>query len=370
MSIHVAPELLGRVFFVPKSIVDEHLAYVNGQQLKVLLYVLRHTGEDLEVQDLAGGLAMSAADVSDALQYWLTTGVLVRDEAPEGVSVHPATPPAATGGPVPYTRGGSTPGAGNTASPAPAPAGRTSPAQPLLDVPDIVPTYETVAARLLEDPALKAMFQEVQALMGKTIGYDTQAKFIMMHDTYGLPPEVILTIVDFSVKKGKGIGYMCKVGKNWAEEGVTTLEAANEKLEKIANTDRAWAEFTGLFTKDAPKATDSRMAFLRKWRFTFGQSNELIYHAYETMVEAIDKVNFNYMDKILTRWNEEGLRTPQEVLAAEKGEAPAAGKAGRGTSPKGKKNTKIAGNHTASYDSEAYREKAQGPIQYKRKGEE
>lgn len=227
-----------------------------------------------------------------------------------------------------------------------------------------------MAARLLEDPALKAMFQEVQALMGKTIGYDTQAKFIMMHDTYGLPPEVILTIVDYSVKKGKGIGYMCKVGKNWAEEGVTTLEDANEKLEKIANTDRAWAEFTGLFSKDAPKATDNRLAYVRKWRFTFGQSSELIYHAYETMVEAIDKVNFNYMDKILTRWNEEGLRTPQEVLAAEKGEAPAAGKAARGTSPKGKRNTKIAGNHTASYDSDAYREKAQGPIQYKRKGEE
>ena len=356
MSIRVAPELLGRVFFVPKAIVDEHLAYVTGQQLKVLLYVLRHTGEDLEVGDLAGGLAMSAADVSDALQYWLTTGVLVRD----GESESAAQTPSANG-PQPYRRKGES-GAGKTAQPA-------EPKQ-LLDVPDIVPTYETVAARLVEDPELKAMFQEVQALMGKTIGYDTQAKFIMMHDTYGLPPEVILTIVDYSVKKGKGIGYMCKVGKNWAEEGVTTLEDANEKLEKIANTDRAWAEFTGLFSKDAPKATDNRLAYVRKWRFTFGQSSELIYHAYETMVEAIDKVNFNYMDKILTRWNEEGLRTPQDVLAAEKGEAPAAGKAGRGTSPKGKKNTKIAGNHTASYDSEAYREKAQGPIQYKRKGEE
>ena len=177
MSIRVAPELLGRVFFVPKSIVDEHLAYVNGQQLKVLLqqlkvllYVLRHTGEDLEVQDLAGGLAMSAADVSDALQYWLTTGVLQRDDVPGGVTVQPATPPAASG-PVPYTRGG-TARAGTT-SPAPATPQRTA-QQPLLDVPDIVPTYETVAARLLEDPALKAMFQEVQALMGKTIGYDTQ----------------------------------------------------------------------------------------------------------------------------------------------------------------------------------------------------
>lgn len=355
MSIRVAPELLGRVFFVPKAIVDEHLAYVNGQQLKVLLYVLRHTGEDLEVSDLAGGLRMSAADVSDALQYWLTTGVLQQDGEPAAT-----TKPAANGGPVPYTRGGNTSGTQ-------APAKKTA-QQPLLDVPDIVPTYETVAARLLEDPALKAMFQEVQALMGKTIGYDTQAKFIMMHDTYGLPPEVILTIVDYSVKKGKGIGYMCKVGKNWAEEGVMTLEDANEKLEKIANTDRAWSEFTGLFTKDPPKATDNRLAFVRKWRFTFGQSSELIYYAYETMVEAIDKVNFNYMDKILTRWNEEGLRTPQDVLQAEKGEAPAAGKAGKGTSPK--RNSKIAGNHKASYDSDKYREKAQGPIAYKRKGEE
>lgn len=362
MSIHVAPELLGRVFFVPKSIVDEHLAYVTGQQLKVLLFVLRHTGEDLEVSDLAGGLHMSAADVSDALQYWLMTGVLQQDGEPAPVA-QPATPPATNGGPVPYTRGG----AGAQAATPPAPAKKPA-QQPLLDVPDIVPTYETVAARLLEDPALKAMFQEVQALMGKTIGYDTQAKFIMMHDTYGLPPEVILTIVDYSVKKGKGIGYMCKIGKNWAEEGVTTLEDANEKLEKIANTDRAWSEFTGLFTKDPPKATDNRLAFVRKWRFTFGQSSELIYYAYETMVEAIDKVNFNYMDKILTRWNEEGLRTPQDVLQAEKGEVPSAGKAGRGTSPK--RNSKIAGNHKASYDSDKYREKAQGPIQYKRKGEE
>ncbi len=341
MSIRVAPELLGRVFFVPKAIVDEHLAYVTGQQLKVLLYVLRHTGEDLEVGDLAGGLAMSAADVSDALQYWFTTGVLVRDGEAESAAKTPSA-----NGPQPYRRKSANGAGGTTPQPA-------EPKQ-LLDVPDIVPTYETVAARL--------------ALMGKTIGYDTQAKFIMMHDTYGLPPEVILTIVDYSVKKGKGIGYMCKVGKNWAEEGVTTLEDANEKLEKIANTDRAWAEFTGLFSKDPPKATDNRLAFVRKWRFTFGQSSELIYYAYETMVEAIDKVNFNYMDKILTRWNEEGLRTPQDVLAAEKGEAPAAGKAGRGASPK--RNSKIAGNHKASYDSDKYREKAQGPIEYKRKGEE
>lgn len=346
MSIRIAPEQLGRVFFVPKTIVDEHLAYANGQQLKVLLYVLRHAGEDLEVKDLAGGLRMSEADVSDALQYWLTTGVLIRDGEPAPAA--PSNTPAAAKGKA-----------------AGAPAQKQ-----LLDVPDIVPTYETVAARLLEDPELKAMFQEVQARMGKTIGYDTQAKLIMMRDAYGLPPEVILTIVEYSVSRGKGVGYMCKMGKNWAEEGVTSLEDAMEKLEKLAATDRVWTEFTSLFSGDAPKPTEQRKALVRKWRCTYGQTPELIYYAYETMIEAIDKVNFNYMDKMLTRWNEEGLRTPQDVLQAKSGGTPGGGaKPQSGASPKKRK--KLAGdNHKASYDSEAYREKAQGPIAYKRKGEE
>ena len=328
MSIRVSPEAWGQVFAVPSSVVDEHIRMANGQQLKVLLFVLRHSGEDLEVADLSAALGMPEADVSDAMQYWMTTGFLTRSDLPAATS--------------------------RSIAPKPQP-------QQLLEVPDIVPTYETVAARLLEDESLKGLFRECQTRMGKTIGYDTQAKLLMMHDTYGLTPEVILTIVEYSVQKGKGVGYMCKVGKNWAEEGVTTLEDAMEKLEQLARTDRAWQEFTALFSANAPKQTNSRLALMKKWRFTYGQSPELIFYAYETTVEAIDKVNFNYMDKMLTRWNEENLRTPQEVMKAEKSGAAKKAPAGRG------KGRGVQNNHTASYDSEAYKKKANGPIEYKRK---
>lgn len=345
MSIRVAPAAWGKVFVVPSSVVEEHLRFASGQQLKVLLYVLAQGGVDLELRDIAEGLGMPEGEVSDAMQYWVATGYLLRDEG----DTTPPPPPAKQ-----------------------APVHREPKKEPLLDVPDIVPTYETVAARLLEDPSLKQMFQEVQALMGKTIGYDTQAKFIMMHDSYGLPPEVILTIVEYATKQGKGVGYICKVGKNWAEEGVTTLEDAMEKLEKLASTDKVWSEFTGLFSGNAPKPTDQRKALLRKWRCTFGQTPELIYYAYETMIEAIDKVNFNYMDKILTRWNEEGLRTPQDVLQAGKTAAPTGNSGGTKAGTPRKNGRKPMDNHKASYDSDAYREKAQGPIEYKRKkkGEE
>ncbi|MBQ8062626.1 MAG: DnaD domain protein [Clostridia bacterium] len=339
MKIQVAPAAWGKVFAVPSSVVEEHLRFASGQQLKVLLYVLAQGGEALELRDIAEGLGMPESEVSDAMQYWVATGYLERDGAEA-----PTPAPKQT----PVNRGGKT--------------------EPLLEVPDIVPTYETVAARLLEDPELKAMFQEVQALMGKTIGYDTQAKFIMMHDSYGLPPEVILTIVEYATRQGKGVGYICKVGKNWAEDGVTTLEDAMEKLEKLASTDKVWSEFRAQFSSgEAPKATDQRKALLRKWRCTYGQTPELIYYAYETMVEAIDKVNFNYMDKILTRWNEEGLRTPQDVMQAGKTVAPAASGGGTKTGTSRTKPRGAVDHHKASYDSDAYREKAQGPIEYKRK---
>lgn len=353
MSIRVAPAAWGQVFALPTGVVDEHLSFVTGQQLKVLLYVLRHNGEELEVQTIADGLAMPAAEVSDAMQYWISTGFLERDDVPAAAPASPA--PAKTQ-------------ATEKKSQSP-----TKEKTELLEVPDIVPTYETVAARLLEDPSLKALFQEVQARLGKTIGYDTQAKLLMMHDTYGLPPEVILTIVEYCAGKGKGISYMCKMGKNWAEEGVLTLEDAMEKLEHLSNTDKAWSEFLSAFPGNAPRPTEQRLAFVRKWRRTFGQSPELIYYAYERTIDAIDKVNFAYTDKILTRWQEENWRTPQEVLQGEKGEAP---KAGGNTGNGGAARTGKAGtsrkprngdNHKASYDSDAYREKAQGPIAYKRK---
>ncbi|MBO4383566.1 MAG: DnaD domain protein, partial [Clostridia bacterium] len=269
------------------------------------------------------------------MQYWMSTGYLIRSDLPAATNTSPKK--------------------------------NAGPPKQLLDIPDIKPTYETVAARLLEDETLKAMFQEVQALMGRTIGYSDQAQFIMMHDAYGLPPEVILTIVEYSMKRGKGVAYMCKVGKNWAEEGICTLEDAMDKLEQLARTDRAWTEFTSQFSTKPPKQTDARLALVRKWRFTYGQSAELIYYADETTVEAIDKVNFNYMDKMLTRWNEENLRTPQDVLQAEKpGKAAPAARGGKRPA-KGKA---AQNNHTASYDSEAYKQKANGPIEYRRKKKE
>lgn len=319
MGYKLNPDLWNSVLVVPTSVVDEHLRRVSGQQLKALLYLLRWNGQSPSTEQMAKDIGLSVEDTKDALSYWVETGYLYQD------------------------------------GDAPAPLTTAKEEVPLTDIPDVAPTHETVAARILESPEIKELFNEAQLRLGKTIGYDTQAKLLMMIDSYGLPPEVILTIIEYSVSHGKNsIAYICKVGKNWAEDGIDTLEAAEERLRSLDQAEKLWKDFASQFAVDAPKATTSRVNFLKKWRLTWQQSNDLIFYAYEQMINNINKINFNYLDKILENWYSHGWQTPQDVLQQEKPGKPEVSR-------------KTASQKTVSYDSDAYKKKARGPIEYKRR---
>lgn len=324
MGVKVNPAAFGSIFAVPSVIVDEHIKLAGGQQLKVLLFVLRHNNEEMDDNKIAEGVGMTAADVRDALSYWFQVGILTRDnDEPKPIVINSA-------------------GSQKTEN--------------LRELPDIAPTYEQVAARALEDSSLKALFAEVQLKLGRTIGYGDQAKLIMMHDDYGLPVEVILTIVEYSVRNGKtSMSYISKMAKDWGENEINTLEAADEKLRELRSDERLWKKFSGMFSVDPPKYTAVRFSYLKKWTHEYKQSLELIFYAYEITLEKINAVNFKYTDKMLEAWKKDGLRTPQEVMRA---------------NAKRKDNlasgTKASPKQT-SYDSDKVRQRAQGPIEYKRR---
>ncbi len=68
------------VFAVPSEIVDKHIKLAGAAQLKVILWFLRHAGENFTVEDIAESLSMQNADVRDSLQYWVETGVISMNE--------------------------------------------------------------------------------------------------------------------------------------------------------------------------------------------------------------------------------------------------------------------------------------------------
>lgn len=64
------------VFAVPSAVVDQHLKLAGSAQLKVLLWLLRHAGEDTGMEALAKAVGLSRMDAADALQYWVEVGIL------------------------------------------------------------------------------------------------------------------------------------------------------------------------------------------------------------------------------------------------------------------------------------------------------
>ena len=66
----------GSIFPVPNSVVDEDIKLATENQLKVLLYVLRHNGDTLTEEILSDKLGINSDDVTDALNFWVSREVL------------------------------------------------------------------------------------------------------------------------------------------------------------------------------------------------------------------------------------------------------------------------------------------------------
>ena len=79
MSVTINLGAWRSVFAVPSQIVDEGLKYSDGVKLKVLLYVLRHAGEELEYKSISQGTGVNVTDIPEALDYWVSLGVLQKD---------------------------------------------------------------------------------------------------------------------------------------------------------------------------------------------------------------------------------------------------------------------------------------------------
>lgn len=272
---------------VPSS-VAEYLKLAGAEHLRAIIWMCANLGKDIEDSTAAAQLGMSERDLSDALYFWASKGVLISDETEE----------------VPV--------------PAPAEEQPKEPEKPqLASIPVVKPTMAQIAARSEEDPEITGMFSEVQKILGRTIGYDTQATLLMIKDTYSLPCEVIVTICGYAHEHGKdGTSYISELAKKWAQAGVDTIEKALEHILMLNNTDKLWNDFRASTGVGNPRPTSKQREYLEKWTNKFGFGLPVILLAYEETADNIAKVNFKYMDKILTSWHNSGVKTEADVNAA------------------------------------------------------
>lgn len=299
MNYKINPLAFTGIFAVPTAVVDDNLRLASALQLKTLLYMLRHANDlSVTLSDIAKATGYDEADIDDALIFWAERGLLVKGDAaptpPVTVKAQEATP----------------------AAPA-VPVVNTAPVQTVKKVEEIPvtkPGHEQVAARLNESEELRLLFAEAQNILGKTVGYDGQATLIMMHDSYGLPVEVILMAIEYNKNKGKtGFAAISKTGKEWSELEIDSIEGAIEYIEQHTVVDEAWHKLRSMTEITNKNPTQKQKRFLTAWVKEYGFSTDMIYFAYEESVDNTGKVSFEYMDKVLSSWHKNAVRTPQDI---------------------------------------------------------
>ncbi len=279
-----------QVFAVPCALVDRHLKLAGKEQLQVLLYALRHAGEGFTPEGLAGDLGMTADEALDGLEYWCDRGLMSQS----GNTLLPV-PPA---GDVPAAP---QPPAAQEEAPAEKPG--LPPRKRLLR-----PDGEHLTARLGESESIRYLMQEAEATLGKTLSPAMSSLLLTVTDDYGLPVEVTIMLLHYAQEVGRtGTSYIDSVARDWAESGIFSLEAAEEKLRQLTNVRLAWGKVSAAagLTKRSPTKSEEEKAC--RWVYEWGFSQEMLEAAYEACADHTGKFSASYMDKVLGGWQKLGI---------------------------------------------------------------
>ena len=355
MSYTVNLGCWGSIFAVPTEIVDKYLKIAGSAQLKVLLYILRHSGEEFDLQTIAKYLNMDSFDVKDCIEFWVSFNIiavnnnvitpaqytanvpgliktqnLVRQPEPEK-PVQPAlqaqtsfkedntsiqkSPSENSFEPVHLAVNAEKPVQNTPAAVKPDTSKKATQEKPSDTVmsrplrPD--PVY--VAKRISEDKEIEALLNEAQYILGRPVSPNENAGMIMLHDNDGLPCEVILMLLTYGASNQKGMRQIEAMGAAWAKEGILTLEQADEKIRELEEGKEAYRKVQSIlgleFRKPSQKEEENYNRWINEWKF----SDEMIKAAYDICINSKGKYIPNYVNTVLQRWYQNGIRTIDQV---------------------------------------------------------
>ncbi len=293
------------VFAVPGVIVDKHIKLAGAAQLKVILWMLRHAGEPFSVSDIAAALSMHEADVRDSMQYWVQTGVIViREDAilPAPIAQEELSDPSS----VQET-------SVTAAAVQKEEKMAAVPPKRALSRPE-KPDLRYLNDRMSQDQSIAFLMQSADEIFGRITSINDKATLLLIHEYDGLPVEVLIMLLQYAFSVGKGnMRYIEKMAISWAEEEITTLEAAEKKIKRLTGGRNAAVRVQRIIGAEEHSPTEKEMAMADQWINQWHFSDEMIRAAYEVCVDAKGKYIPKYTGSILENWFHSGIREPSQI---------------------------------------------------------
>lgn len=286
------------IFAVPSSVVDKHIKIASEAQLKVLLYLLRHADESISDESLSQALRLSEDEINNAVSFWIERGVFVENN-------QVLTPAAAVE---------------NAPT---APQSNASQEKPQKTHTTVSrarrPDSAFVAKLLKEDSYLAGLLEEAQTVLKKPLSSGDTATLVMLYDTFGLPCEVIAMLLNYLASIGSAnMRAVERYGIRWSDDGIKTVDDAEREIGRMTSSREAWGRVSSLLgIRNVGNPTKSQLENADRWLNTWKFSDEMITEAYERCVNTKGEYNISYINGILRKWNDKGIRSLDQLREEE-----------------------------------------------------
>ena len=183
------------------------------------------------------------------------------------------------------------------------------------------------------DTSFRLVYGEIQRLLGRTLNTE-ELKILLGFQRYlGLPGEVISLLISYCKDRARQRGGLRnpslraieKEAYRWTEDGIDTLEDAIAYIQKQNARNSRLGKLMELLQIRGRNLTPAEEKYATKW-LEMGFPNEVITMAYERTCVNTGGMRWPYMDKILTSWHEEGLKTARQVQSGDRKAAKGAAK--------------------------------------------
>ena len=185
-------------------------------------------------------------------------------------------------------------------------------------------TERDVLSAMDTDTSFRGLYGEVQRLLGRTLNTE-ELKILLSFTNYlGLPGDVISVLICYCKDRARQKGSLRnpslrsieKEAYAWAERGIDTLEEAAAFIQAQNVRNSRLTRLMNLLQIRGRKLTPAEERYALNW-LELGMEEELIAMAYERTCLNTGGLNWKYMDKILQRWHEQGMRTAEAVRSGD-----------------------------------------------------
>jgi len=283
---------------------------VNPLYVVVYLFILRHAEESpqIKIPFIASELEIAECNVLAALKHWASLGVLTFQVKNKVATIIFSSETVAQVEPQPGLEVTKT---------------SENPVQLELNVLSLsesesgklknpCPTYTPEELEIYSGRAeIKALFENAQAHLGRFLNYNDMNRLFSFYDWLRLPPPVIDKLLSYCRENGHtNMAYIERVATDWAEHNIDTCDKAHDYIQLFNKDFREILRSFGVFGRN-PSAGEQE--FMRTWRQELNTPLDMVVWACDQAVLATGSVSFQYADKIIKRWHEDGIKTLEDA---------------------------------------------------------